>query len=95
MKTKNSQLVIDLPEPNEDKYEKFDEMVRKESEGPEGELYCPVCGSHRLYYYLGFRIGQIYVCKDCGYQGPLIIEDGKLADKIREKWFEGSGDSDT
>lgn len=79
--------------PKRDKYDKFDEMVKKESEGPEGDLYCPVCGSHRLHYYLGFKAGQMYICKDCGYRGTLVVEDGKLADKIRERWLTKSGHS--
>lgn len=71
----------------QEKYEKFDEMVRRESKKPEGDLYCPNCGSHRLHYYLGSKTGQIYVCKFCGYHGPLVIEDGKLADKISQDWL--------
>ncbi|MFH1012903.1 MAG: hypothetical protein V1769_00145 [Thermoplasmatota archaeon] len=26
-------------------------------------------------------------CKDCGYIGPLIIEDGRIGEKIREEYL--------
>lgn len=72
----------------EEDYEKFDRLVKEESQGPEGDLYCPKCGSSRLYYFLGFKAGQIYICKDCGYHGPLVVEDGEIAEEIRDKWIE-------
>ncbi len=25
-------------------------------------------------------------CKECGFRGPLTIEDGKIADKLREEY---------
>lgn len=67
-------------------YEKFDKLVKKESERPTGDLFCPECGSSRLYYFLGFKAGQVYVCKKCGYHGPFVLEDGEMADKIKEEW---------
>lgn len=71
---------------------KFDEMVEKESKKPQGDLFCPKCGSTRLYYFVGFQAGQIFVCKKCGYQGPLVIEDGEMAEEIRENWVEEDKD---
>lgn len=68
-------------------YEWMDEMVREEAEKPRGDLHCPECGSHRLYYFVGLRAGQIFVCKDCGYQGPVVIEDGKISEEIRKDWI--------
>ncbi len=70
----------------EEAYDKLDKMVEKEAQKPKGEIYCPECGSSRLYYFLGLKAGQIFVCKDCGYQGPLIIEDGEVAEEIRKNW---------
>lgn len=78
--------MFDLSE--EKDYEKLDEMVKEESRKPEGETYCPECGSSRLYYFLGLKAGHIFVCKDCGYQGPVIIEDGEVAEEIRKDWIE-------
>ncbi len=72
----------------EEDMKKFDKMVEKASKSSNGEIYCPECGSSRLYYYLGGKTGQIYVCKNCNYQGPLIVEDGELAKSLKEKWKE-------
>lgn len=69
-------------------YDKLDKLVEQESKKPIGDLHCPKCGSSRLYYFIGFKAGQIFVCKDCGYQGPLVIEDGELAGEIRGRWIE-------
>ena len=35
---------------------------------------CPKCGSVNLVLHVGGQIGM-YRCKDCGYIGPLIIEE--------------------
>lgn len=72
----------------EEDYKEFDRLVKEGSQTPEGDLYCPKCGSPRLYYFLGFKAGQIYVCKDCGYHGALVVEDGNIAEEIRGKWIE-------
>lgn len=74
--------------PSEKDFKKFDEMVEKSSKNSDGEIYCPECGSHRLHYFIGLRAGWIYVCKDCGYQGPVVIEDGNMAKEIRKNWIE-------
>jgi hypothetical protein len=26
------------------------------------------------------------MCKDCGYRGPVIVEDGVIADELREEY---------
>lgn len=43
---------------------------------------CPKCGSKEIKYLPW--LGEIYECKDCGYQGALIVEDGELAREIRK-----------
>lgn len=73
---------------NEEDYDKMDRLVKEESKKPKGKLHCPRCGSYRLFYFIGFKAGQIFVCKDCGYQGALVIEDGKIAVEIRRRWAE-------
>jgi len=35
---------------------------------------CPICGSAKLYYEVGGKIGFVYHCKNCGYIGSFIIE---------------------
>ena len=41
---------------------------------------CPRCGSKNLNYKPW--LGEIYACRECGYQGALIVEDGEIADAI-------------
>ena len=67
-------------------YEKFDELVKEENEKPVGDLYCPECGSSRLYYFIGGSAGWIHVCKRCGYHGLFIVEDGEIAEEISNRW---------
>ena len=35
---------------------------------------CPICGSPKLYYEVGGKIGFVYHCKNCGYVGSFIVE---------------------
>ncbi len=35
---------------------------------------CPSCGSCEIYPVAGGYIGPIYLCKDCGYHGSLVLE---------------------
>ena len=37
-------------------------------------LYCPVCKSRNIFAVAGGYIGQIYLCKDCGYRGSFVLE---------------------
>lgn len=67
-------------------YDKLDEIVEKAGKEPEGEVFCPRCGSHRLYYFVGGRGGWIYECKDCGYHGSVVIEDSQIAADLRKRW---------
>ena len=46
--------------------------------------FCPRCGSKDLKYMPW--LGEIYSCKDCNYQGALIIENGEIAEAIRKKF---------
>ena len=64
--------------------EELDELIERESKRKRGVLRCPECGSPRLFYFLGSYAGQIYQCKDCGYRGPLVIEEER-ASKSRKK----------
>ncbi|MBS3815268.1 MAG: hypothetical protein KGY45_01745 [Hadesarchaea archaeon] len=75
-----------------DDISKLDELVKEESKKPKGTLHCPKCGSHRLVYFIGFKAGQIFYCKNCEYQGPLAVEDGEMASQIKEKWIEEKED---
>jgi transposase-like protein len=37
-------------------------------------LYCPVCKSPDIFAVAGGYIGQIYLCKSCGYRGSFVLE---------------------
>ncbi|MEM3420896.1 MAG: hypothetical protein QXT02_03140 [Candidatus Hadarchaeum sp.] len=54
--------------------------------------HCPRCGSSRLRWASGLpQLWSVYDCVDCGYRGPLIIENGELAKKIRRRWLSKKG----
>jgi len=38
---------------------------------------CPKCRSTRIAYFAGMITGN-YHCKECGYVGPLIIEEDEV-----------------
>jgi transcription factor S len=38
--------------------------------------------------WLNPQMWSIWKCWDCGYQGAVIVEDGEMADEIREKFSE-------
>ena len=46
--------------------------------------FCPLCGSKSLNYMSW--LGEIYVCRDCGYRGALIVEDGEIAEALKNKF---------
>jgi DNA-directed RNA polymerase subunit M len=47
--------------------------------------FCPKCGSPNINCLVFYR-PSMWKCLDCGYEGALIVEDGTLAEKIREKY---------
>ena len=47
--------------------------------------FCPKCGSIDIFWASGLpQLWSIWQCRNCGYRGALILEDGKLAEKLRE-----------
>jgi predicted RNA-binding Zn-ribbon protein involved in translation (DUF1610 family) len=44
--------------------------------------FCPKCGSANINV-LAFYRPSTWKCLDCGYEGAFILEDSKLAEKIR------------
>jgi len=49
-------------------------------------LFCPKCGSTNIFWASGLpQLWSIWECRDCGYRGAFIIEDSKLAQKIRKE----------
>ncbi len=50
--------------------------------------FCPKCGSPKIYWASGLpQLWSIWECKECGYRGALVIEDGESAAKIRERYL--------
>jgi ribosomal protein L37AE/L43A len=47
--------------------------------------FCPKCGSSNINFLVFYR-PSIWKCLDCGYEGALILEDGKLAEKLQKQY---------
>jgi hypothetical protein len=41
-------------------------------------LYCPRCKSDQIFPVAGGYVGQVYLCKGCGYRGSFILEADPL-----------------
>lgn len=51
-------------------------------------FFCPACKSQEIYAVAGGYIGQVYLCKDCGYRGSFVLEiddDDSLGKTERNK----------
>jgi transposase-like protein len=49
-------------------------------------FYCPACKSQDIYAVAGGYIGQVYLCKACGYRGSFVLEiDDPVAFETNEK----------
>jgi len=49
--------------------------------------YCPRCGSAKVFWAHGLpQMWSLWDCRNCGYRGALIIEDGKAAAKLRKDY---------
>lgn len=48
--------------------------------------FCPRCGSKDIEWPLPYD-RQKWECKDCGYIGAFIIEDGKIAQELRKEYL--------
>jgi uncharacterized Zn finger protein len=54
---------------------------------------CPICGSAKLYYEVGGKIGFVYHCKNCGYVGSLIVEaNEKMVQALKDEYAKKQGD---
>jgi len=50
--------------------------------------YCPRCGSTEVFWAHGLpQMWSLWDCKNCGYRGSLILEDGKVAAKLRRDYI--------
>jgi predicted RNA-binding Zn-ribbon protein involved in translation (DUF1610 family) len=49
--------------------------------------FCPKCGSTDIFWAQGLpQLWSLWECRNCGYHGALILEDGNLAAKLEEEW---------
>jgi DNA-directed RNA polymerase subunit M len=49
--------------------------------------FCPKCGSTEVFWAQGLpQLWSLWDCHNCGYRGPVILEDGNLAEKLVNKW---------
>ncbi|HEX9262234.1 MAG TPA: hypothetical protein VF893_06865 [Candidatus Bathyarchaeia archaeon] len=49
--------------------------------------FCPTCGSTDVFWAQGMpQFWSLWQCRNCSYRGPLILEDGNLAEKLQEEW---------
>jgi Zn ribbon nucleic-acid-binding protein len=46
--------------------------------------FCPKCGSTDVFWASSVLV--FMECRKCGFRGALILEDGRLAAKLRSEW---------
>ncbi|HDN50948.1 MAG TPA: hypothetical protein ENG06_04145 [Thermoplasmatales archaeon] len=56
--------------------------------------YCPRCGSSNIEWIIPQDWSR-WRCRECGYIGALIVEDGELAEEIRKARHTGEGGCDS
>ena len=66
-------------------FKKSIERSKKRETALRRGAFCPKCGSANVNFSVFYR-PSIWKCLDCGYEGPLIIEDSNLAEKIQESY---------
>lgn len=47
--------------------------------------FCPQCYSTELYWFMGGRLGDVYKCRECDYQGIALVGDEKFIEELKEK----------
>jgi predicted RNA-binding Zn-ribbon protein involved in translation (DUF1610 family) len=49
--------------------------------------FCPKCGSTNIFWASGLpQLWSAWDCRNCGYRGAFILEDGGLAAKLEEEY---------
>jgi rubredoxin len=51
--------------------------------------FCPKCGSNNIDWVLP-QTWSKYECKDCGYIGVFIIDDGEIAEEIKKEYLKNN-----
>ena len=68
-----------------DDFKKSVEKTKEDEQVLAGMKFCPKCGSTHINFPTFYR-PSIWKCLDCGYEGALIVENGKLAEKIQQDY---------
>ena len=59
----------------------------KSKTGKRNVKFCPKCGSTNIFWASGLpQLWSLWECRNCGCRGTLILEDSKLAEKLREEY---------
>jgi DNA-directed RNA polymerase subunit M len=72
-------------------FKKSTEREKKKEKLSARMKFCPKCGSENINALVFYRPSG-WRCLDCGYEGLLIIEDSKFAEKIRERYQKDAKD---
>jgi transcription factor S len=48
--------------------------------------FCPECGSDNIKWEMP-QMWSIWRCFDCGYAGPIVIEDVEIAEAIKKNYL--------
>ncbi len=70
-------------------FKKSVEKARREEELSSRVKFCPKCGSANINFLVFYR-PSVWRCLDCGYEGAFVLEDSKLAEKIRKRHMRDS-----
>ena len=63
-------------------------MNNSKKKKKERVIFCPGCGSKNIFWASGLpQLWSLWECRECGYRGAFIVEDSKLAEKIREEYL--------
>jgi predicted RNA-binding Zn-ribbon protein involved in translation (DUF1610 family) len=66
-------------------------QVRRKKDKPKHRerdtKFCPKCGSEEVFWAQGLpQLWSLWQCNTCGYHGPVILEDGEMADVLQKKY---------
>ncbi len=63
------------------------ETSKPEHRTKRGLTFCPRCGSADVFFASGLpQLRSLWDCRNCGYRGGLILQDGKMASKLAEEY---------
>jgi len=64
------------------------EVLRTLKHSSPARIYCPRCGSSRLHLSSGldyWLTPKKYICEDCGYVGPIVMELEKSCEETGDE----------